>query len=179
MFTLLRFICTDTWVCIWTVTCPRMSMLIMSALGSNSGFTYPVFSGRLVSNRRWLLCYCAVIESLFCPAVFVWFSNLTVKLQFQINRWVHNAFQVMWLGLRDYSSFQDIFEETLLRLAKKTIADPTHVWNSEFYHFMTSYVFCVTQQPVCSTEISLGTEKSNLDFQYFLYMGNLHIWLWR
>ena len=83
-----------------------------------------------VQQKVILLFYRAVIESIFRFAISVWFGNLTVKSKSQINRLAHTALKVT--GVREHPTLQAIFEETVLRQARKIIADPSHVLNSEY-----------------------------------------------
>ena len=83
-----------------------------------------------VQQKVMLLFYRAVIESIFRYAICVWFGNLTVKSKSQINRLAHTALKVM--GVREHPTLQAIFEETVLRQARKIVADPSHVLYSEY-----------------------------------------------
>ena len=83
-----------------------------------------------VHQKVMMLFYRAVIESVFRYAISVWFGNLTLTWKSQINRLAHTAMKVM--GVRGHSTLQTIFEETVLRNAKKIIADPSHILYSEY-----------------------------------------------
>lgn len=83
-----------------------------------------------IQQKVMLLFYHAVIESIFRYAISVWFGNLTVKLKSQINRLALSALKVM--GVREHPTIQAIFEDTVLRQARKIIEDPSHVLNSEY-----------------------------------------------
>ena len=77
-----------------------------------------------------MLFYRAVIESIFRYAISVWFGNLTVKIKSQINSLVKTALKVV--GVKEHPTLQTIFEETVLRQARKITTDPSHVLYSEY-----------------------------------------------
>ena len=83
-----------------------------------------------VQQRVMLLFYHAVIESIFRYTICVWFGNLTVRSKAQINRLARIALKVM--GVREHPTFQAIFEESVVKKAKRIIADPSHVLHSEY-----------------------------------------------
>ena len=77
-----------------------------------------------------MLFYHAVIESIFRYAISVWFGNLTIKSKSEINRLAQTAMKVM--GVREHPTLKAIFEESVIRKAKKIVADPSHVLYSEY-----------------------------------------------
>ena len=77
-----------------------------------------------------LLFYRAVVESVLRYAITVWFGNLTVKVKSQITRLTHSALKVV--GVREYPTLQVIYEESVLRQARRIIEDPTHFLHSEY-----------------------------------------------
>ena len=60
----------------------------------------------------------------------MWFGNLTVRSKAQINRLAQIALKVM--GVREHPTLQAIFEESVVKKAKRIIADPSHVLHSEY-----------------------------------------------
>ena len=79
-----------------------------------------------VQQRVMLLFYHAVIESIFRYTICVWFGNLTVRSKAQINRLAGIALKVM--GVREHLTL----EESIVKKAKRIIADPSHVLHSEY-----------------------------------------------
>ena len=83
-----------------------------------------------VHQKVMLLFYRAVIENVFRYAISVWFGSLTVKAKSQINSLANTAMKVM--GVKKHPNLVVIFEDTVLRQAKKIIVDPTHVLHPEY-----------------------------------------------
>ncbi len=81
-----------------------------------------------------LLFYRAVVESVLRYVITVWFGNLTVKVKSQINRLTRSALKIV--GVRDYPTLQAIYEESVLRQARKIIEDPSHVLNRYRFYFV-------------------------------------------
>ena len=80
-----------------------------------------------------MLFYHAMIESILCYRISAWFGNISVKLKSQINRLVHTAMTVM--GVREHPSLQMLFEKTIVKQARKIIADLSDVLYSEYELF--------------------------------------------
>ncbi len=71
-----------------------------------------------------------VIESELQYRFSAWFGNLTFKSKSEINKLVHPAMKAM--GVREDPPIQKLFEQNVIRQARRIIADPSHVLSSEY-----------------------------------------------
>ncbi|KAF7645183.1 hypothetical protein LDENG_00208800 [Lucifuga dentata] len=77
-----------------------------------------------------IVFYKAIIESILHYGITVWFGNLTVKLKSQINRLTGRAGEI--IGQLPLSPLQEIYEESVLKQARKIVSDPNHVLHEEY-----------------------------------------------
>ncbi|KAF7651619.1 hypothetical protein LDENG_00108420 [Lucifuga dentata] len=77
-----------------------------------------------------MVFYKAIIESILRYGITVWFGNLTVKLKSQINHLTGRARKI--IGQLPLSPLQEIYEESVLKQARKIVSDPNHVLHEEY-----------------------------------------------
>ena len=77
-----------------------------------------------------MIFYRAIIESVIRYGIPAWYGNLSIKLKAQINKLTNVAMKLV--GIRQYKNAQEMFEEAVLQLAQKIIADPEHVLHAEY-----------------------------------------------
>ncbi len=77
-----------------------------------------------------LLFYHALLESTIRYGITAWYGNLSVQLKTQINGLVQHAMKIM--GVKDHVSLQTIYEQSILRHARKILSDQSHILHSEY-----------------------------------------------
>lgn len=83
-----------------------------------------------VNKKLMFLFYQAVLESIIRFGMSAWYGNLSVQLKSKLHRMVQIAMKV--IGRTDNFSLQSIYDESVLRLARRVLSDPAHILNSQY-----------------------------------------------
>ncbi|KAL6101541.1 uncharacterized protein ACO6RY_16768 [Pungitius sinensis] len=67
--------------------------------------------------------YTAIMESILCSSITVWYAAATAKDKGRLQRVIHSAERVIGCNLL---SLQDLFAARTLKRARKIVADPSH-----------------------------------------------------
>ncbi len=82
-----------------------------------------------VNQRILFLFYQSVFESLIRYGIAAWYGNLTVQSKSKLARLVQTLKVV---GLEEKQTIQEMYEVSVLRHAKKIVADDTHILHVNF-----------------------------------------------
>ncbi|XDV25684.1 hypothetical protein PO909_029559, partial [Leuciscus waleckii] len=82
-----------------------------------------------VSQNIMFLFYQAVMESITRYGMTAWFGNLSTQSKSKVQRLVQTAMKVM--GRTEKLSLQSIYEQSVLRQARRVLLDPSHILQTE------------------------------------------------
>lgn len=83
-----------------------------------------------VSQKIMFLFYQAVMESVIRYGMTAWFGNLSTQSKSKLQRLVQTAMKVM--GRTEKLSLQSIYEQSVLRQARRVLSDPSHILHAEY-----------------------------------------------
>ena len=83
-----------------------------------------------VSQNIMFLFFQAVMKSVIRYGVMVWFGNLSTQSKSNLQCLVQTAMKVM--GRTDKLSLQSIYEQSVLRQARRVVSDPSHILQMEY-----------------------------------------------
>lgn len=83
-----------------------------------------------LNSKIILLFYQSVLEIVIRYGLSTWYKNLNVKSKTKIQGIVRTAMTLT--GQKDYPSIQSLFEQCVLKEAKRILSDPSHVLFSSY-----------------------------------------------
>lgn len=79
---------------------------------------------------KYMSFYHAILESILRYGITAWYGHLIVQSKSQLSRQIQTAMKIM--GVKNHLPLQTINKQSVIRLAKKLVSDPTHILHPEF-----------------------------------------------
>lgn len=86
------------------------------------------------------------MESVIRYGMTAWFGNLSTQSKSKLQHLVQAAMKVM--GRTDKLSLQSIYEQSVLRQARRVLSDPSHILQREYELLPSSRRYII---PICKT----------------------------